>query len=725
TVQGMILGTAAYMAPEQAKGMAVDKRADIWAFGVVLYEMLVGGSLFAGDSVGDTLAAVLRADIDLGKLPPETPAAIRSLLRRCLERNPKNRLHDIADARIVLEEVVAGKHDEPGWSGVAASASASAGAGAGRWRLAAAAGVVAGLLLGLAGTALWLARGAGERAAPALTQFEVRAPEKTGLVSGLAISPDGRKIAFVGRGEDGRTALWVRSLDTLEARKLPDTVDARYPFWAPDSRRLAFFSQRSLKWIDSLGGSPLEIASTPSVQEVRGGAWGADDVLIYAPTFTGPLFSVSGRGGQSQPATRLPDDGSMGTTRFPSFLPDGRRFVFYSSPGSGTEPGSIHLGRLGSLDAKTLGPATSTAVYAPPGYLLYARGDALVAHRFDEEREELVGEPTPLGVPMGGSISVAGQRSLGVAANGTLAYRTDKRSATQIVWVDRAGNLIEAVTDAESSWHYAPRLSPDGRSLLVAQYQARGKLGEAWVHDLERKVANRVTFGEGDTYMAIWTRPDGREILFNSVRPGNSGGIFRIARDRPDQERLWLSGTIYQAPVSATPDGRRILLERSGATGQVELWLRDLDGEGDEVRLTAEGTGEFTGDISPDGTWVAFASDVTRNWEIYIRRLDGAGGAIRISSGGGSQPLWRRDGRELYYLDTLGRLVAVPIAAGDPLRPGPPETLFAARLEESADRQYDVAADGQRFLLNRSLTSDTAPLVVVLDWTALLERGAR
>ena len=722
TMQGVILGTAAYMAPEQAKGFPVDKRADIWAFGVVLYEMLTGQRMFRGDSVPDTLAGVLKNEVDLSALPPETPAAVRRLLRRCLERAPKNRLRDIGDARLVLDEVLAEEPHEPARSSIAAAP--AAGGPRRRWRLLAA-GLAIGILLGAAGAALWVARPAGAPAAPTLTQFEIRAPEKTGFVSGLAISPDGRKIAFVARGEDGRTALWVRTLDALEARKLPDTEDARYPFWAPDSRRIAFFSLRSLRWIDSLGGSPLDIAPASSAQDVRGGAWGAADVVIYAPTFTGPLLAVSARGGASQPATRLLDDGSMGTTRFPSFLPDGRRFLFYSSPGAGTEPGSIHLGRVGTLDAKRLGPATSTAVWAPPGYLLYARGDELVAHRFDEEREELVGDPTPLGVPMGGSISVAGQRSLGVAAAGTLAYRTDKRSTTQILWVDRDGKPIEPVTDAESTWHYAPRLSPDGRSMLVAQYQARGKLGEIWVRDLARRVSNRVTFQEGDTYLAMWIRPDGREILFGSARAGNSGGIFRLALDRPGEERPWLAGTTYQVPLSSTPDGRRVVIERTDSSRGVGLWMRNIDGDGEEIRLSQASAAEFSGEVSPDGARLAYVSDITRTAEIYIRRLDGSGAAIRISTGGGLQPLWRRDGRELYYVDLLGNLVAVPIGAGEPLRPGAPETLFAAKLEEATDRQYDVSPDGQRFLLNRSLTTDSAPLVVVLDWTALLGRQGR
>jgi Tol biopolymer transport system component len=716
----VIIGTPHYVSPEQAAGdRELDARSDVYSLGVVVYEMLAGGSLFGGDSAGDTLAAVLRAEIDFSRLPEGTPPAVRRLLRRCLERDRKNRLHDIADARLVLEELLAGKHDEPARSDVGVARSIVR---RWSWRHSAIA-FGAGLVVGLAAAALWLGRPAGEIPAPVLTQFEIR-PDGMVFGRGLAISPDGRKIVFVARDQSGRTALWLRSLDRLEPRKLPETDDAYLPFWAPDSRRIGYFSQRSLKWIDSVAGTPTEIATTSSAQDVRGGAWGADDVVLYAPSFSGPMLAVSARGGASQPATRLPEDGSIGTTRFPSFLPDGRRFVFFASPAAGTEPGTLYLGRLGSLEAKLLGPATSTAVYAPPGYLLYARGDALVAHRFDDRREELVGDAVPLGVPGGGSISVAGLRSLGVSANGTLAYRADRLSATQIVWVDREGKLLEAVTGAETIWHYAPRLSPDGRSMAVAQYQARGKLGEIWVHDLARKVANRITLEEGDSFVALWTRPDGREILYNSARAGVTGAIFRHALERPGEERLWLAGGVYQIPASATPDGRRILVERADAQGRVGLWIRDLEGEAEAQRLSPANFAEFSGDISPDGRWLVYLSDVTREWEVYVRRLDGSGGAIRISTGGGSQPVWRRDGRELFYLDTLGRIVSVPVAGGERLEIGAPRALFLAQLEDASDRQYDVSADGQRFLLNRSLGAGDSPLVVVLDWTALLAQRA-
>jgi Tol biopolymer transport system component len=722
TMAGMILGTAAYMSPEQARGKPVDKRADIWAFGVVLYEMLTGQKLFDGETVSDTLAAVLTRDMGTATLPTSMPPALRALLRRCLERNPRNRLHDIADARIVIDEVLAGRHEESGAGDARAAAAPQAARS--RWPLVAG-GLVAGALLGAVVASLVSKGAAADHAPPVLTQFEIQAPEGTSFVRGFALSPDGRKIAFTARGDDGRVTIWVRTFDALAPRQLAETVGARFPFWAPDSRRIGYFSPEGLKWIDTAGGSPMVVATTSPTQDVRGAAWGADDVIVYAPTFTGPLLAVRANGGAPTPAMRIEEGVAIGTARFPSFLPDGRRFTYYASPGTGTEPGSLYLGRVGSLDVKLLGPAHSMAVFAPPDYLIYARGDSIVAHRFDDKSEAFVGDPVPIIGSMGSSLTVSGLRSVALARDGTLIFRDDKRGSNQIVWVDRAGKILSVLPDVESAWHYAPRLSPDGRFLAVSHLESRSGLGEIWIHDLTRNIADRLTMGAGDDYLPTWVRPDGRELIYGSGRSGEVGALYRIAPDHPGNGRLWIGGKTAQVPSGTTPDGRRVVFERTDDKGKVGLMIRDLDGDAEAKRLGSGDASEFSADLSPDGRWIAYASDVSRNPEVYIRLLDGTGAAIRISNDGGFQPRWRNDGRELFYVDAGGRMVAVPIAPGEPPKPGAPVPLFQANLEEATDRQYDVAPDGQRFLLNRSSTRDAAKITVVFDWTALLERKAR
>jgi len=281
------------------------------------------------------------------------------------------------------------------------------------------------------------------------------------------------------------------------------------------------------------------------------------------------------------------------------------------------------------------------------------------------------------------------------------------------------------IPDAESAWHYGPRLSPDGHRLAVSHLEARSGLGEIWIHDLTRNISDRLTMAAGDDYLPTWVRPDGREILFSSGRPGAVGGIYRIAPDQPGGGRLWITGTTAQVPSGTTADGRRVVFERTDEKGRVSLMIRDLDGGGEAKRLGNESASESAANVSPDGRWVAFVSDLSRSPEVYVRPLDGTGAAIRISNDGGFQPLWRSDGRELFYVDASGRIVAVAIAAGEPLKPGVPTPLFHASLEEATDRQYDVSLDGQRFLLNRSSTKDAAPITVILDWRALLEKNTR
>jgi Tol biopolymer transport system component len=332
---------------------------------------------------------------------------------------------------------------------------------------------------------------------------------------------------------------------------------------------------------------------------------------------------------------------------------------------------------------------------------------------------------------MGGSLSVSGLRSIAIAASGTFIYRSDKRNASQLAWVDRSGRELDSLSDATSTWHYAPRLSPDGRQLLVGHYEGQGNLGEIWVHDVTRKLATRLTFDGGDDYLPVWVRPGNREFVYNSPRPSSTGAIYRAAIDRPNEDRLWLPGERNQIPDSITPDGKRVVFERTDELGKISLWIRDLEGDGQATRLTPPNEMEISADVSSDGGWLAYASDATRSWEVYVRRLDGSGGVVRISNDGGFQPSWRRDGRELFYVDGNGRLVTVPIelpaataGAAEPARPGRPEILFDARLEESTDRQYDAAADGQRFVVNRSVANDKVPIVVVLDWHALLKKPA-
>ena len=718
TVEGVILGTAAYMSPEQARGKKVDRRTDIWAFGVVLWEMLTGRKLFDGETVTDVLAAILTSEPDLDALPATTPPRIRALIGRCLQRDPKMRQRDMGDARIAIDEVLAGN------VGSVDSVVVTARSGRGIWLLGACV-LGTGLLLGWL-VPQWLGVQSGSESMPALhAEFEIEAPPGTSLVSGMALSPDGQRLAFIARGEDGRMALWVRALEDREATMLTGTHDARYPFWSRDSRKIGFFAQNHLKVTELFGGQPRIVAETGSNQDVRGGAWGAGDVIVFAPSFVGPLRAVRAAGGEVTEATRIDEDSGIGTQRFPNFLPDGKRFLYYASSGSGIEPGTLWLGELGSLESKLLGPANSSGVWAAPDSVLYVTGESLVAHRFDDRRNELVGDPSPLGISLAGTVSVSGQRSLTVAAHGLLAYRNDRRGATRVVIADRSGTELEALAEESTTWYYAPRLSPDGRRVVVTHYEPGTTGGGLWLHELEGNLETRLTFSTGDDSLAAWS-PDGREVAFSSIGSSSgTSGIFRIAVERSGQGQAVFTSTTFVSPDNWTPDSRRLVYWEAAVQGGGSLWIRSLEGDPNPRRLGQEHAMEWGSDLSSDGGWIAYTSDAARRWEVYVRALDSSSGEFRVSTEGGYAPCWRDDGGELFYVDLNGRMMAVPVFSLDPPAFGSPTALFGARLEEATDRQYDVFADGQTFVLNRSRVEDGEPIVVVLGWPEKLEQEAR
>ena len=503
TRAGVILGTAAYMSPEQARGRAVDRRADIWSFGAVLWEMLAGRPLFTGETLSDVLAAVLTREPEWAALPEGTPPHVVRLLRRCLERDPRRRLQAIGEARIGLE-----RGGDGGVDATAARSAPPAAAGSGWWRLAGIAVVAAAL--GMAAMVALRPGPAAPAVAPDRVAFGFEPPPGHYFVGGLELSRDGRSLAFVARDSEGQTWLWVRSLDAVEPRRIAGTDGARFPFWAPDGRRLGFFAGSQLKVVDLIGGAVKSIARTTNTPDARGASWGADDVILFAPTYYGALLQVGASGGTPTPATTLDAAHKDGTHRWPAFLPDGRRFLFYAAEGTGTEPGDARLGTVGSGTTHTLTASHSRAVFLPPRRILFVLGRSLVAQEIDLDRPGLVGEPIPLGIELQGSIGISGFRYLSAAAPGTLAHRQVEGDVTDLVWVDRAGQVLSTAA-ADGGWHQLPRLSPDGLRIAVAHYSPGASHGDIHVHDTARHLDTRVTFDENDDQTAAWSS-DGRTL---------------------------------------------------------------------------------------------------------------------------------------------------------------------------------------------------------------------
>jgi Tol biopolymer transport system component len=699
TQVGVILGTAAYMAPEQAKGKPLDKRVDIWAFGCVLYEMLTGRRVFEGATTIEVLAAAFRADPDWSRLPAETPDSIRRVLRRCLQKDPSLRLHDIADVRIELDETHVG-------SDGAAKVDHSRIATRERLMWAGALALVA-LFAGV--TAFRSVRSAPP--APEV-RLELTTPSTADLVS-FALSRDGQRIAFVAES-DGRPHLWVRSLDSTSMRALPGTDFATYPFWSPDGRSIGFFADGRLKRIDVESGSlqALANASTP-----RGGMWTEDGTIVYGFAGTNGLFGVAAAGGDPVQVTRL--GSGHQSHRFPQALPGGRRFLYFvlGSP----DVRGVYAGALDGSESKRLLDADTAALYASPGYVLFVRQATLLAQSFDAAQLTLRGNPFPVaeGVsrdPL--SIQVA---AVSVSASGQIAYRIGPIGvARRLVWFDRSGKELGAVGEPDLGQNGS--LSPDGRRIVMDR--TVGGNVDIWVTDLQRGTSSRFTSEATIDGYPIWS-PDGTRIAFGSIR-GSSTNLFWRSATGGGVEQVVLVTEEGKAPTDWSRDGSFFLYRSSSPKTGFDIWAIPLDRDGKPgtpFQVVQTPFEEKDAQFSPDGGWIAYESNESDRSEIYVQRFPKPEGKVRISPAGGSQVRWARSGSELFYMALDGQLMAVPVrvaADGRTMDAGAPIPLFRARvggaLQGSARQQYMVSADGQRFLMNTVPAGASPPVTVVLNW---------
>ena len=717
---GVLLGTAAYMAPEQARGKPVDKRADIWAFGCVLYEMLTGQRAFGGDDVTVTLSRVVERDPDFDALPPTVPQRVRQALRVCLRKDPKQRAHDIADIRMALEgafETVAATTTSP--SSVP------------RGRLAWAAFAVAGVLF--VALALPAVRHLRETPTPSPpeTRTEIVTPA-TDLPASFALSPDGRQIVFVASG-DATSRLWLRSLATTTAQPLAGTEGATYPFWAPDSRSVAFFAGNALMRLD-VGGVPQPLAR---VVNGSGGTWTPDGDIVFAPSRTSPIMRVSATGGAAAPVTTLGP--RQQAHLWPVLLPDGHRFLFYVI--GPPETAGIYLGSRDGGAPTRLVPADGAGAYLPEGsqpagaargggWLLWVRAGTLVAQRLAEAQSALEGDPIKLadGVAVDG---IAFRSALSVAPTGLVAYRTGSASRRQLTWYDRSGTTRGTVGSPDESGLSNPRVSPSGQRVAVVR-SLQGN-SDIWLLDGGR--ASKVTVDAANDSFPLWS-PDGARIVFRSNRAGNQDLFQTLINGAGVEERIVPSDE-HEAkiPYSWSKHGFLLYAISGGAT-ETDLWIVPMSGDRTPSVFLKTQFREVWGAFSPDGQWVAFVSNESGQPEVYVRRFVppgtlGTEGATEtkwpVSTSGGAYPLWRPDGKELYYLNPAGAMVAVPMTVvGSRLERGAPAVLFSTRIfgggtEAQQGRQYDVAPDG-RFLINTVLDSGTAPITLLQNWNPEAKR---
>jgi len=681
TRAGIIMGTAAYMAPEQAKGRPVDKRTDIWAFGVVLYEMLAGRSLFAGADVAETLAAVLRADPAWDRLPLATPPAIRKLLRRCLERDPRERLRDIGDARFEINDALTA----PGTSdGEAVPIAAPA---ARRRAIFAAAALALGLITGGL-IVLTLVRPAPDPPAPVTRLSIVLPPAQERTNTGLrdiAISPTGTHLVYVANSQ-----LYLRALDALEAVPLAGTAESApvAPFFSPDGQWVGFFSRRdrALQKVALTGGAPVTLTAADFPY---GASWGPDDTILVGQEGRG-ILRVAGAGGTPDLLVAVEPPAAA---HQPQMLPGGEAVLYTLGRGGAWDTAQIVVERLATGERTVVVDGGSDARYLPTGHLVYALGETLLAVPFDVERLAVTGSPVPV-IEGVSRATVTGAANADVAETGTLVSLSVGNAARTLLWVDREGN--EEALPAPPRAYFYPRLSPDGRRVAL---DVRDEESDIWIWDLARETLTRLTFAAEDDQYPVW-RPDGRQVVFASTRDGPFNLYRRAADGTGAVERLTESPNV-QFPYGISPDGTRLLfVEGSPETGR-DLHVLTL---GDEPRgepLIVTAFTERNAEISPDGRWVAYQSDASGQEEIYVQPFpDVDAGRWQVSTAGGVQPLWSRDGRELFYRTSAG-LMAAPVETGAGFAAGRLALVVAGSYFGSLSfgRSYDVAPDGQRFLM--------------------------
>jgi len=735
TAQGTVVGTLQYMAPEQLQGRETDARADIFSFGAVLYEMATGKRAFEGESAASTIAKILETEpAAITSLEPMTPAALDRLVKRCLVKDPEERLQSARDLKFELE-----------WIREAAAESdalkTAVSVGGSRHRLPWAVGFVAALAAVASGFVLMRSR-QGPSSATEPTRFEIPVPANATLsfLGSFAVSPDGRQLAFAARGSDGVLRLWVRPLNSLEARPLPGSESpVNDPFfWSPDSRFIAFGAGGKLKKIEVSGGPAETVCDT--AQDIQGGSWNRDGVIVFGQSNEAGkiiLMRVSANGGTPTPVTAL--NASRGETvhAFPSFLPDGRHFVYWINSTAPAKKGIY----VGSLDAKPeeqglrqLVVTDQMAAYAPSsdpeiGQLLFVREGALMAQPFDARRLELTGEPVTVAERVG---FLSAYPYFSASNNGVLAYRTSSGSSqeSQLAWYDRQGKLIRRVGEPGLFLQFA--LSPDGTRVGVHSIDPQHPASIVLLVDLSRGTTTRLTFGSFNYYSSAWS-PDGSRIIFVSNQ-GDKFGLYEKAVNSEKEEELLFQSKENMVATSWSHDGRFLLYFTVDSRNYSDLWVLPLEGDRKPVPFLRTEFDEGQGYFSPDGRWVAYYSNETGRPEIYVRpfsadsprEASSAGPKWLISTAGGVEPRWRADGRELFYVALDGKLMAVDVTTGPVFEAGIPKVLFqtpVARPEFGVVGTAEPAADGKRFLFEIPAEQTVQPpFIVVQNWQAGMKK---
>jgi serine/threonine-protein kinase len=726
TEVGVLLGTAAYMSPEQARGQAADRRADVWAFGVVLMEMLTGKTVYAGDTVSDTLAGVLAREPEWEELPADTPKVLRELLDRCLQKDLKERLQAIGEARIGIQKYLANPNEVDEVVTVAEVPAQPAWRSALPW---AAAGAFAIALL----AALFWPGDPGPAAPTPVTRVEVAvsdSPLWVALGEATVLSPDGRHLAYV-VGQGDSTELHLRALDQLEGTQLAAGTGGGgsapyHPFFSPDSQWLGFVTPGELKKMPVTGGTPITLCE---VGRSRGSSWGDDGTIVFAPNPNTGLLRVSATGGDPEPLTALDESKGETSHRWPQVLPGSKAAIFTSivADAESFDDASIEMVDLESGDRVVLHSGGHFGRYVSSGHLVYANSGTLFAIPFDLEGLQVTGSPAPL--VQGVAVNSEGGAQFSVSDHGTLGFVGGEFSVPEypILSVSHVGATTTLWQQAGT--YASPSLSPDGRSLALSIL--RDDNWDVWVYDLERSVPTRLTFNEGYDGDQVWS-PDGQSLVFNSDRGGRDG-IYRKRADGSGEAELvaeFEGGSLF--PSSWSADGRFLIGEVT-ASGN-DIWVLPVE-DGAEVEMfLATDFGEISPAFSPDGRWVAYTSDESGADEVYVRPFPAAGGKWQVSDEGGGNPIWSPDGRELYYRTNTGMMVVSVETQDGTFRAGRPRQLFEGRFRGGVTgmavsgfrfQDYDVLPSGEGFVMFPQSTEEGkgSHMIMVFNWLEEVERA--
>jgi serine/threonine protein kinase/Tol biopolymer transport system component len=726
TAAGTILGTVHYMAPEQVEGREADARSDIWALGVVIYEMATGTRPFEGASGASVMGAILRdTPAPMSSRQPLTPAALDHLIERCLDKDPDERWQNAGDIRRELIWIAR----TPSGAGVPTSSEQTVAYSVRRWPAVStglAIGVLAGVFVG--GVALRRDSPVAPTTIGNGLRFEVLTPPEatwspspTASTAQLALSPDGTRLAFVAARTNEGSRIWIRPLDQIDARAVPGTEGASFPFWSPDGRFVAFFAAGKLKKVDVALGTAQTLCD---VAAGRGGAWSSSGVIVFGQSLS-PLSQISANGGSVTAATSFDPVQDPAWHYWPQFLPDGRHFLYLQRSAKAEHQG-IYVGSLDSPQSTRLVGTDVRGVFAS-GHLLFVREGLLFAQPLHEQTLQLSGEPVRIADGVGYYASAFGYAAIDTSLHDVIAFGPALLTSRHIGSFDRDGKAVGRSLEGP---YTAPRLSPDQKMVAIAARDNQTANWDIWVFDLDRGSPSRVTSDPSTDWFPSWTA-DGRHVLFGSTRaPTNAGSqvIYqRSGSGSGEDQPLSPSSPVRGLPDDVSMDGEFLLFHNLTQRGGYDIGAASMAPGGKRFDFISSGFNEVQARFSPDRRWVAYASDESGRFEVYVRSFPSGAERTLVSVGGGMQPEWRRDGRELFYLSADSRIMAVPITTQrDAIATGTPHALFSVNVVEPAapyPNDYTVSGDGQQFVVAAAAKVTTPQTLTVLyNWTAALKQ---